>query len=112
MARRSCLPAPPALPPDHAGLDRLEGPEAAARLYALAGAGEEGAGLLLRRADLTGEDLDGLTLAGCVLELTGGELSVTALDLEKGEAKLAGRIDALEYAEARTPGGFLRRLVR
>ena len=37
MARRSCLPAPPALPPDHAGLDRLEGPEAAARLYALAG---------------------------------------------------------------------------
>ena len=59
-------------------------------------------------------DPDGaaLELAGCVLELTGGELSVTALDLEKGEAKLAGRIDALEYAEARTPGGFLRRLVR
>lgn len=59
-------------------------------------------------------DPDGaaLELAGCVLELTGGELSVTALDLEKGEAKLAGRIDALEYAEVRTPGGFLRRLVR
>ena len=59
-------------------------------------------------------DPDGaaLELAGCVLELTGGKLSVTALDLEKGEAKLAGRIDALEYAEARTPGGFLRRLVR
>ena len=53
-----------------------------------------------------------LALAGCVLYLTGAELSVTALDLEKGEAKLAGRIDTLEYAEARSPGGFLRRLTR
>lgn len=46
------------------------------------------------------------------LNLTGAELSVTALDLDAGEAKLAGRIDALEYTENHTPGGFLRRLAR
>ena len=47
-----------------------------------------------------------------ILKLAGAELSVTALDLEAGEAKLSGRIDALEYTEARTPGGLLRRLAR
>lgn len=46
------------------------------------------------------------------LNLVGAELSVTALDLDVGEAKLAGRIDALEYTENRTPGGLLRRLTR
>ena len=46
------------------------------------------------------------------LNLSGGELSVTALDLERGEARLSGRIDGLEYTEARTPGGLLRRLLR
>lgn len=50
--------------------------------------------------------------ADCVLNLTGAQLSVTALDLERGEAKLSGRVDALEYTEARTPGGLLRRLIR
>ena len=48
----------------------------------------------------------------CVLNLSGAQLSVTSLDLERGEAKLSGRIDALEYTEARTPGGLLRRLIR
>lgn len=59
-------------------------------------------------------DPDGavLALGDCVLNLSGGELSVTALDLERGEARLSGRIDGLEYTEARTPGGLLRRLVR
>ncbi len=57
-------------------------------------------------------DSAALSLADCVLNLSGGDLSVTALDLERGEAKLSGRIDALEYTEARTPGGLLRRLVR
>ena len=50
--------------------------------------------------------------ADCVLNLTGAQLSVTALDLERGEAKLSGRVDALEYPEARPPGGLLRRLIR
>lgn len=48
----------------------------------------------------------------CILNLSGAQLSVTALDLERGEAKLSGRIDAMEYTEAKTPGGLLRRLVR
>ena len=70
-------PAPPRVAAGGEGLALLEGPEAAARLYALAGAEEEGAGLLLRGADLTGEDLDGLTLSCCILEncrLTGAGL--------------------------------------
>ena len=70
-------PAPPRVAAGGQGLALLEGPEAAARLYALAGAEEEGAGLLLRGADLTGEDLDGLTLSCCILEncrLTGAGL--------------------------------------
>ena len=43
--------------------------------------------------------------ADCVLNLSGAQLSVT-------EAKLSGRVDALEYTEAKTPGGLLRRLIR
>lgn len=46
------------------------------------------------------------------LNISGAELSVTALDLDAGEAKLAGCIDALEYTEERTAGGFMRRLLR
>ncbi len=46
------------------------------------------------------------------LELTGAQLSITSLDLDSGEVKLTGRIDTLEYTAARTPGGFLRRLLR
>lgn len=46
------------------------------------------------------------------LHLTGAQLSVVALDLEAGEVKLTGRIDALEYTQSATPGGFLRRLLR
>lgn len=46
------------------------------------------------------------------LNLSGAELSVTALDLDAGEAKLSGRIDTLEYTELHTPGGFLHRLLR
>ena len=42
----------------------------------------------------------------------GAELSVTSLDLDKGEVKLTGRVDTLEYTAEHTPGGFLRRLVR
>ncbi len=47
-----------------------------------------------------------------ILHLSGAQLSVTALDLDAGEAKLTGRFDALEYTEARTPGGWLHRLTR
>jgi sporulation protein YabP len=46
------------------------------------------------------------------LHLVGAQLSVTALDLDVGEASLSGRIDALEYTENRTPGGLLHRLLR
>ena len=37
---------------------------------------------------------------------------MTSLDLESGEVRLTGRIDALEYTAERTPGGLLRRLLR
>ena len=47
-----------------------------------------------------------------VLHLTGAELNVTSLDLESGEVRLTGRIDALEYTAERTPPGPLRRLLR
>ena len=46
------------------------------------------------------------------LNLAGAELTVTALDLDAGEAKLTGRIDLLEYTADHTPGGFFRRLFR
>lgn len=45
------------------------------------------------------------------LNIAGVELSVTALDLDAGEVKLAGRFDALEYTEEHTAGGLLRRLL-
>ena len=61
------------------------------------------------RCDAEGAAL--LTSKG-TLELTGAELSVTSLDLDKGEVKLTGRVDTLEYTAEHTPGGFLRRLVR
>ena len=46
------------------------------------------------------------------LHLTGTQLSMEALDLETGEAKFTGRIDALEYTANAPTGGFLRRLLR
>ena len=45
-----------------------------------------------------------------VLQLAGAQLNVTSLD--SGEVKLTGRIDTVEYTAARTPGGFLSRLLR
>ncbi|MBQ7859432.1 MAG: YabP/YqfC family sporulation protein [Faecalibacterium sp.] len=47
------------------------------------------------------------------LTLIGRQLSVCELSLEKGEVRLSGRVDQLEYAETReSAGGFFRRLVR
>ena len=46
------------------------------------------------------------------LHLAGAQLSMTALDLEAGEAKFTGRIDALEYTASAPAGGFLHRLLR
>ena len=37
---------------------------------------------------------------------------MTELDLETGEARFTGRIDALEYTASAPSGGFLRRLLR
>lgn len=51
------------------------------------------------------------TSAG-VLHIAGAGLSVTALDLEKGKASLAGRFDAMEYTRSGPSGGLLRRLLR
>ena len=68
MIRLNDLPRPPELPAKGEGLTRLEGPEGAARLYTLASTEESGEGLYLRGVDLTGEELDGLTLARCILE--------------------------------------------
>lgn len=45
-----------------------------------------------------------------ILHLAGSGLSVVSLDLDAGEVRLSGRLDALEYTEPRTPGGLLRRL--
>ena len=45
-----------------------------------------------------------------ILTLAGAQLSVTSLDLDKGEVKLTGRVDVLEYTAQRTAGGFLHRL--
>ena len=47
-----------------------------------------------------------------VLHLAGAQLSVTSLDLDVGEVRLTGRVDALEYTAERTPGGLLHRLLR
>jgi len=46
------------------------------------------------------------------LHLAGAQLNMTELDLEAGEAKFTGRIDALEYTANAPAGGFLRRLLR
>lgn len=46
------------------------------------------------------------------LNIAGAELSMAALDLDMGEAKLTGRVDALEYTENASAGGLLRRLLR
>lgn len=46
------------------------------------------------------------------LTLAGAQLSVTSLDLEKGEVKLTGRVDVLEYTAQQAAGGFWRRLFR
>ena len=45
------------------------------------------------------------------LTLTGVK-RVLRCDADSGEVRLTGRIDALEYTAERTPGGFLRRLLR
>ena len=47
-----------------------------------------------------------------ILHLTGAQLSMAALDLEAGEAKFTGRIDALEYTASAPAGSFLHRLLR
>ena len=44
--------------------------------------------------------------------LAGAQLSMAALDLEAGEAKFTGRIDALEYTASAPAGSFLHRLLR
>ena len=46
------------------------------------------------------------------LHLAGTQLNMTELDLETGEARFTGRIDALEYTASAPSGGFLRRLLR
>ena len=46
------------------------------------------------------------------LHLSGAALSIESLDLDKGEVKLTGRVDALEYTAEQTVGGFWRRLLR
>lgn len=46
------------------------------------------------------------------LHLAGAQLSMETLNLESGEAKFTGRIDALEYTASAPTGGFLRRLLR
>lgn len=65
-------------------------------------------------SDLILENREKLTVTGVrrVLQLAGAQLNVTSLDLDSGEVKLTGRIDTVEYTAARTPGGFLSRLLR
>lgn len=46
-----------------------------------------------------------------ILRLSGAQLSVISLDLDAGEIRLTGRIDAMEYTAERTPGGLLHRLL-
>lgn len=65
----------------------------------------------VRRVLYCNEEGAALETGKGTLNLSGAQLSVTALDLEAGEAKLSGRIDAMEYTENHTPGGFLRRLL-
>lgn len=65
----------------------------------------------VRRVLHCGAESAAIETAKGTLRLAGTQLSVTSLDLEAGEARLSGRITALEYIEPRTPGGFLRRLL-
>ena len=46
------------------------------------------------------------------LRLRGASLSIESLDIDKGEVKLTGRVDGLEYTDAQPAGGFWRRLLR
>ena len=46
------------------------------------------------------------------LRLRGASLSIESLDLDKGEVKLTGRVDGLEYSAAPPAGGFWHRLLR
>ena len=46
-----------------------------------------------------------------ILRLSGAQISVISLDLDAGEVRLTGRIDAMEYTAERTPGGLLHRLL-
>ena len=46
------------------------------------------------------------------LHLAGAQLNMTELDLEAGQAKFTGRIDALEYTASAPAGSFLHRLLR
>lgn len=46
------------------------------------------------------------------LRLRGASLSIESLDLDKGEVKLTGRVDGLEYSATQPAGGFWRRLLR
>ena len=66
----------------------------------------------VRRVVRCDPDSAAIEVGEWVLNLSGAGLSVTALDLDRGEVRLSGRIDALEYAEARSPGGVRRRLAR
>ena len=48
----------------------------------------------------------------CRILFCQSDRNLTSLDLDSGEVKLTGRIDTVEYTAARTPGGFLSRLLR
>ena len=53
-----------------------------------------------------------LQTAKGTLHLGGAQISMTALNLEAGEAKFTGRFDTLEYTANTPAGGFLRRLLQ
>lgn len=65
----------------------------------------------VRRVLRCDEDGAAIETVKGILHLAGSGLSVVSLDLDAGEVRLAGRLDALEYTEPRTPGGLLRRLM-
>ena len=68
-------------------------------------------------SDLILENREKLTVTGvrrvlqCNAESAAIETARGVLQLA-GEVKLTGRIDTVEYTAARTPGGFLSRLLR
>ena len=47
-----------------------------------------------------------------ILHLSGAQISMQTLDLEAGEAKPTGRLEALEYTRTAPAGGFWHRLLR